>query len=98
MVMVHVDELPFLKRLVANTAGIRARVLPLALHELGCFARSAVARRARTHGPLSRHPLTAQILPHTPRVDSGFSDFCRDTPTPSHSPSLTRAATRSWNQ
>src|SRR6267378_3499029 len=54
---------------------VGARVLPLALHDLGCLARSAVARRARTHRPLSWHPLAAQILPHTSRVDSGFSDF-----------------------
>jgi hypothetical protein len=77
----------FLARLPRLAMRVGARVLPLALHDLGRFARSAVARRARTHRPLSRHPLTAQIPPHTPRVISGLSDFCCDTPRSSHSSS-----------
>jgi hypothetical protein len=61
-------------------------------------------RRARTVGPPSRHPLTAQLLPHTSRLDSGFSDFAatrrgqvtRLTDPDSHRSWNRRGATENW--
>jgi hypothetical protein len=134
VIMIHVDELPFLKRLVAHRARgvlrrqnevelflgqsitsdsvlpvgfpagllrlamwVGARVLPLALHRLGCLAGSAVARRARTRRPLSRHPLTAQVLSHMSRLDPAVRLLLRHALVRSHA-FTDPDGRRSWNQ
>src|SRR5689334_17707785 len=54
---------------------VGAPVLALALHGLGCLAEPLVTRLARTNCLFSRHPFTAQILPHTSQNRFRLSRF-----------------------
>jgi hypothetical protein len=88
MIMVHVDELPVLKRLVAHAAVMLLRsqqavelLLGQAvardpvLHGLGGLARASVARSTGTCRLLPPNPLAAPLLPHSGKVDLRLLGF-----------------------
>src|SRR5262245_17702757 len=54
---------------------VGAPVLALALHGLGCLAEPVVTRLAHTSCLFSRHPFTAQNLPHISKNRFRLSRF-----------------------